>query len=109
MRDGQVHPGKEFRGNCYIPSGDKELKSAVVAVLAGEGATWVAAKAGSPAPAGAVPSGGVAGGVPLNFCCAKLSDDQLHAGKEWRGRCYIGFGGKELQLESYEVLTSGTP
>lgn len=107
MQDGQVHPGKEHRGNCYIPYGDKELKSPVVAVLAGEGATWVAAKAGTPVPAGTVPSGGVAAGVPLHFCRAKLTDGQVHAGKEWRGRCYIGFGGKELQVEAYELLTAG--
>lgn len=52
--------------------------------------------------AGAVPADAVVGGQfrgqPMNVCRMPMPNKELHSGKSWNGTCYVGFGGKELNL-----------
>lgn len=48
-------------------------------------------------PADAVESGQF-NGKPINVCKMPMPNKEVHSGKVWNGTCYVGFGGKELNL-----------
>jgi hypothetical protein len=110
QQDG-VHPGKFYNGTCSIGWGGKEVllnsgyellvntKPELAKFLS---QTWV----NPSTPASATFHGGSAGTTPLRVCRASYNNG-MHAGKEWSGQCYIGFGGQEVAVTPYEVLSLG--
>ncbi|MFZ5584444.1 MAG: DM9 repeat-containing protein [Thermodesulfobacteriota bacterium] len=99
-RDG-VHIGELRQGRCQIGWGGAELGAAPYEVLAGGGLAWVAAGEGEP-PAGAVGGGMVREGEL--FVCRARMPDGLHIGKYWRGRCNVGYRGREELAREFEIL-----
>jgi len=105
-----VHPGK-FRagfGGCNIGWGGTEHTVPVYDLLTGH-ATWV------PAASGQVPPRAIQGGVEAApesqrlYVCRANYQNGIHAGKlrpEFGG-CNLGWGGKEVTVPTYEVLTAG--
>ncbi len=105
MVDKILHPGKLVNGNCYVGYAGKEIKGALTAAeVLGSSAPvgWADVKDGK-VPAGAL-SAGVAGDVTMHFCRAKHEGKSFHAGKEWRGNCYYGYGGKEIKTAEFQVM-----
>lgn len=105
MADKNLHTGKAENGNCYVSYGGKEIKSPLkdAEVLGSSEPTgWADVKAGK-LPTGALQSG-VIGGVPMHFCRAMHEGKTLHAGKEYKGTCYYGYGGKEIKTADFQVM-----
>lgn len=102
-RDG-VHPGKYWRGECHIGWGGKEVRLDHFEVLVQPGGVnW------QPASAGHIPSPCVEGGRDQGHTqcvCRGYYRDGVHVGKTWNGRCNIGWGGREVVLDNFEVLVS---
>jgi hypothetical protein len=104
-----VHPGK-YRpgfGGCNVPWGGIEHTVQTYQLLTGDVA-WVSASDGS-IPAGAIKGGQEAAPAAqaLYVCRANYSNG-VHPGKtrpEFKG-CHISWGGKEINLLTYEVLTT---
>jgi ribosomal protein S14 len=65
---------------------------------------WLAAEAGK-LPAGAV-VGGYDGARPMQVCRVSYRGG-VHPGKVVAGRCNIGYGGREMVLAPFEVLSGG--
>ena len=108
--DGLSHPGKAWKGNCYIGFGGKGIKAAAFEVLtpAAQGSSNAAPPAPPTAPSASPPApvvswvkgvqpnavvGGNAGGTPIHVCRAPVPNKEMHPGKEWKGNCYVEFGG----------------
>jgi hypothetical protein len=104
MANGEMHAGKEWRGNCYVSFAGKEIATptAKAETLSYENSKW------TPVTGGAIPATayemGVADGKPMYICRGKVTNGEVHAGKAWNGTCYIGFAGKELGMPNFEVL-----
>lgn len=106
MANKEVHPGKEWKGNCYVSFGGKELKAPVknAEILATAAPTaWVAVQGGKFPPG--IVKAGESRGKPIGVCRAKAQDGQMHPGKLQNGTCYHGYGGKEIKAKEFEVLT----
>lgn len=65
---------------------------------------WVAKKQGDPMPANPVGGGSEVNGTP-QFVCRAPYNGGLHPGKTVADKCNITWGGKEIPMTSYEVLT----
>jgi hypothetical protein len=105
MPDKNVHPGKAVNGNCYVGFGGKEIKVPLkdAEVLASSAPTGWADVKGGKVPANALKAG-VVNGVAMHFCRAKHEGKALHAGKEYKGTCYYGYGGKEIKATEFQVM-----
>ncbi|MBI5107977.1 MAG: DUF3421 domain-containing protein [Rhodocyclales bacterium] len=105
MADKAMHPGKAGPQNCYVSYGGKEIKKplAEAEVLASSAPTGWADVKGGQVPASALKAGEV-GGVTMHFCRAKHEGKEYHAGKEWKGSCYYGYGGKEIKAAEFQVM-----
>lgn len=100
---GGVHPGKLVGQNCNIGWGGKEVLLSRYEILTGvTNHRWV------PSTGGGVPSGSFAGGEengrPLYVCRGEYRGG-THPGKLVGQNCNIGWGGEEILLAKYEVLS----
>lgn len=106
---GGLHPGKVWAGNCYIGYGGREVAVADFDIL-----TRSVPQQYAPSfpdvwrePAAIDPKmsfiAGNEGAQPMRPCRAPLQDG-VHSGKEVAGKCNIGWGGKEIVVEKYEIL-----
>ncbi|MGI0491239.1 DUF3421 domain-containing protein [Alkalinema pantanalense CENA528] len=101
-----VHPGKVVASNCNISYGGREIEIRNYEVLTNPGQRslrWVTASGGQ-VPGGAV-LGGQEPGRSLYICRAGYQNG-VHPGKVVASNCNIGYGGKEIEIRSYEVLTA---
>ena len=99
---GSLHPGKLYAGHCNIGWGGQEIARGEYEVLKSHRPLrWVSHKYGM--PSGAI-RGGEAEGYPLFVCRAKYNGG-VHPGKLYKGACNIGWGGEEIVVPRYEVLT----
>jgi hypothetical protein len=105
MADKNLHTGKTGNGNCYVSYGGKEIKAPLkdAEVLGSSAATGWADVKGGKLPADTLQSG-LIGGVPMHFCRAMHEGKELHAGKEYKGNCYYGYGGKEIKTAQFQVM-----
>lgn len=71
---------------------------------AGPGLNWIAVKDGK-IPAKATIGGKLANGVLMPVCRADMGNG-IHPGKVYNGKCYVGFGGKEVIKPVFEVLVT---
>jgi hypothetical protein len=109
QRGGGTHPGKVVGGTCSIGFMGLEHRVAKFEILAGPpGAlSWV--RGGSPQATGALAGAGLrlvkghATGLDLPVCRARVLGWQ-HPGKLVKGRCHIGYGGREMRVRNYELL-----
>jgi len=109
-----VHPGKLWKSWCHIGWGGKEVLLDTFEVLTTKpgrlGLKWVPTYSAKDAVQGGYNdmSEGF-GGYPL-FICRVSYQNGVHPGKLWKGNCNIGWGGKEIPFDKYEVLTlTGQP
>ena len=109
MSDGGTHPGKAFSGVCNIGWGgvEKSLSSGYELLVNTKPElaqylpqTWV----NPSTPANATFQGGAINNIPLRVCRAAYTGG-WHLGKEWAGKCNIGYGGKEVAEGVYQVLS----
>jgi len=103
---GGVHPGKLYKGTCYIGWGGKEVPFRQYEVMAQRGREnyrWVGARNGA-VPRNAIAGGGQ-GSTPLYVCRAKHAN-HMHPGKLYGRNCNIGLSGKELTYPTYQVMVS---
>ena len=109
--DDGIHPGKLVGGKCNIGWGGKEVSLDRYELLVnarpdGAGAyvqRWSAPGAGVVGYAG----GRLAnGGAAIRICRASYNGG-VHPGKEWQGKCHIGWGGKEVPVAPYEIFQLG--
>lgn len=101
---GGLHPGKQFKGVCYVGWGGKEIGFREYEVMIESGGPplrWIDARSGS-VPSGAI-VGGNEGSQPLYVCRANYRNS-MHPGKLVGQNCNIGLGGKELTYPDYQVL-----
>ncbi|VVC76753.1 hypothetical protein AQUSIP_20790 [Aquicella siphonis] len=73
------------------------------------GPEWVGMYSGLPLPSHAVVGGGQSFPPASLFVCRGNYRGGVHPGKLYKGRCNIGWGGNEIVLSHYEVLTSRRP
>ena len=99
---GGVHLGKAVKGQCLIGWGGREVEVRPFEILVGHGLHWTRAW-GDSVPPGAVGGGHVSDGEL--FVCRGRHRDGVHPGKLFHGKCLIGWGGHEVALTNYEVLT----
>lgn len=101
-RDGW-HPGKIVGETCNIGWGGNEVTIETYQVLVGDGleVSWVRASDGG-VPAGAF-SGGSEPGRPNLYVCRGYYRG-YQPGKIVGSSCNVGYGGKEILLNPYEVL-----
>jgi uncharacterized protein DUF3421 len=100
---GGVHPGKFFRGHCNIGWGGSEvvLDSFEIMVQIGPGPWALDGKI--PQPNTVV--GGFEKGHKLYVCVANYRGQ--HPGKLIDGKCNIGYGGREMMIDDFQLLVSG--
>ena len=62
-------------------------------------------------PANAAVSGGTVAGAPLHICRLQMANGDWHPGTEWKGNCYVGYGGKSIKksVQLADVLVVGRP
>jgi hypothetical protein len=106
-----LHPGKLYGNACHIGWGGKE----VVLTSGFQVLTLVMSPANLPffptdnwrppsqVPAARTFSAGYEGDTSLRVCRARQSNG-WHPGKEYGGKCNIGFGGEEVVASDYQVL-----
>ncbi len=102
---GGVHPGKVVGRHCNIGYGGQEIVVPRYEVLTSsqpQRIQWVSAANGS-IPGGAV-VGGQEPGRQLYVCRARHAGG-VHPGKVVGRNCNIGYGGREVVVSQYEVLT----
>ncbi|MGA1133878.1 MAG: DM9 repeat-containing protein [Prochlorotrichaceae cyanobacterium] len=103
---GGLHPGKIVGNQCNFGFGGKEIQSSNYEVLSFQGQSnqyqWVRSLSGNDQP---VLGGQEANGTSLALCRADYQGG-LHPGKVVNGRCNIGYGGEEIQLDRYETLVT---
>ncbi len=103
-----LHPGKirPGFGGAYLPYGGREVLARCYQVFMG-GGRWVRASGGR-IPRGAIPVGREAGGQYL-YAARAWYGGGLHPGKVRPGfrAAKIPYGGREVDVWSYEVLVSG--
>jgi len=102
IQPGKVRPG--FPG-AFIPFGGKEISVGTYEVLMQAG-IWIAGSNGQ-IPDGAVVCGREENGNPLFVARANVGGG-VHPGKIRFdfGAAFIGFGGQEIRVQTYEVLVS---
>jgi hypothetical protein len=106
-----VHPGKVVAGNCNIGYGGKEIVLNQFQLLVGRAAPTAPAIAWVPFT-GQVPANAYIGGqepdrtLPV---CRAAHQNGVHPGKIVAGRCNIGWGGAEVVLAQFEVMTLVPP
>jgi hypothetical protein len=110
LSDG-VHPGKYFNRQCNIGWGGTEVvKKDGFEVLVNtrhDLAAYLSQNWVSPSTAmQATFTGGNAGAAAMRVCRAAYIGG-WHPGKEWGGKCNIGYGGKEVAEGVYQVLSLG--
>lgn len=100
---GGQHPGKVVAKACNISYGGAELTIGSYEVLVADASSldWVAAAAGE-VPVGAI-AGGQENGAGLAICRFRHAG-ATHPGKLVGTRCAIGYGGKEIYSDRYEIL-----
>ena len=107
--NGGTHSGKVVGRNCNIGWGGKEIVMSSFEILLNTGAqlSWEAVT--SRIPASAVIAG-YEGGKPIYVAKGNYNNG-VHPGKVfWAGSkyiCNIGYGGKEITLNQFKVLTAG--
>ncbi len=103
---GGVTVGKYIPGtrSAYVPWGGKENRVTAIELYVGTG-VWQPMNAGDPLPAGAVAGGNEADGSLLYIIRAP-HDKAVVPGKysAGTGKGYIPFGGREIELKSWEIL-----
>lgn len=100
---GGVHPGKLYNGNCNIGWGGNEIVLSRYEVLTSRRPlAWVSASFGR-IPAGAI-QGGYQHDGPLFICQAEYHGG-THIGKIVGQNCNFGWGGREITIPYYNVLT----
>jgi hypothetical protein len=101
--NGGVHVGKVVGPNCNIGWGGAEVTLPQYEVLVGRSNRWV------PASGGVTPPNAIQGGQEANgtilFICRANYNGGVHVGKVVGTNCNIGWGGAEVTLPQYEVLT----
>lgn len=101
-----THPGKVRPGfdGCHIGYGGQEQSVPFYTLMIGKG-RWVPGQNGQ-IPPRAVQAGQEANGRPLYVCRAQFKGG-VHPGKigPSTGSCNIGYGGTELTITNYAVLT----
>lgn len=107
LQDG-VHPGKYFGGHCNIGWGNQEIVltqgyEVLVNTQPQDAQYFTQLWHSSTSASGADFHGGSVGDTRMLVCRASYNNS-IHPGKEWDGKCYIGWGGKEVALDQYEVL-----
>lgn len=101
---GGAHPGKVFHGACNFSwGGDEIVVTSRYEVLTSRHALhWAAGSYGS------VPPFAIEGGYqhdgPLYICQARYRGG-MHPGKLYKEACLIGWGGREVAIPEYYVLT----
>lgn len=106
-----MHPGKFFDGYCNIGWGGKEISLTsgyeVLVNTQPQNAKFLTQTWVSPATAASATfTGGSVGTTAMRVARASYNNS-VHPGKEWAGKCYIGFGGQEVAVAPYEVLVLG--
>jgi hypothetical protein len=104
---GGVHAGRITGANCDIGYGGKELavSGAEVLVIRSARPSWIAAGAQGQVPAQAILAG--FGDGQWRAVCRAIAGGPMRAGKVVGGYCNIGFGGKEIPVRPFQVLTVG--
>jgi hypothetical protein len=98
-----THPGKLVGKNCNIAWGEQEITLPQYEVLAGKatGLSWVYGARGS------MPKrpfyGGEEPGRQLAVCRSNYNG-AMHAGKLVSNGCQLGWGGKAVLLDTYQVM-----
>ncbi len=110
MSDG-VHPGKFFNGMCNVGWGGVEkVHTSGYELLVNtqpQNAKFFPQSWVSPATSPATTFyGGAVGNTKLRVCRAAYING-WHPGKEWEGKCNIGYGGKEVAEGVYQALSLG--
>ncbi len=98
-----THIGKVVNRRCNIGWGGREVVLNTFDVLVERRrARWVSS--GQNLPRGAV----LAGRSPAGdlYVCRGSYRDGTHIGKLFKGKCNIGWGGKEVTLDEYQVLSA---
>lgn len=100
--NGGVHPGKLIAGKCNIGWGGDEISLSQYQVLVSrQSLGWVSASFGS-VPQNAV-NGGYQHDQQLYICQAEYMGG-MHPGKVVGNACNIGWGGREISINYYNVL-----
>ncbi len=101
-----VHPGKLVGTRCNISWGGREIPLAHYEVLVSRiPLAWVSTNDGY-IPRSAIP-GGFEGDHTLFICQANYRGG-VHAGKVVANNCNFGWGGREIVMPNYRVLTAVT-
>lgn len=101
---GGVHPGKVFGNACNFGWGGNEIveTSRYEVLTSRRPLRWI------PASYGTIPAGAIEGGYqhdgPLYICQARYRGG-MHPGKLYGDNCLIGWGGQEVGIPEYYVLT----
>jgi len=106
-----VHPGKVVAGNCNIGYGGKEIVLPQFELLVGRPAPTAPGIAWVPFAGQVPPNAYIAGQEPGRQLpvCRGSHQSGLHPGKVVAGRCNIGWGGAEVVLAQFEVMTLVPP
>jgi hypothetical protein len=107
-----IHPGKLVGGKCNIGWNGEELSLDRYELLVNTrpesaGAyvqRWSAPGAGVTAYAGGMLAS--AGNAALRICRGGYNGG-IHPGKEWQGKCYIGWGGRKCRSRATKCSSSG--
>jgi hypothetical protein len=95
------HVGKVFNRACHIGWGGEEVVLHDFQVLVEPGGvSWL-----DPRRRPARPVGGSVDGRRLLVCRARHQNG-VHYGKEYEGRCHIGWGGREVAVDRYQILSA---
>jgi hypothetical protein len=70
---------------------------------------WVEMSQGDPMPGHAVIGGSQPDPEATLFVCRANYHGGVHPGKLFEGRCNIGWGGREISIDHYQVLVSRVP
>ena len=99
---GGTHPGKVVAGKCNIGWGGKEIVLSAFEVMTNKGVTlaWVR----GPSAEGMIIGGSENNGSRKLAVCRAAYQGGTHPGKVVAGNCNIGWGGKEIVLNAFEVL-----
>lgn len=95
-------PGKAFNGMCNVGWRGQEISLNNYRVLVGRHLDWRKARPGR-LPEGAV-QGGFQRGMPVYICHAAYYGKGVHPGKLEGNTCVITYGGREYDMDRYEVL-----
>jgi hypothetical protein len=106
--NGGIQSGKAFpMGRCNFSWGGLELTADNYQVLVGALYIWQSETGPlTSVPPNAVPSGN--DGAETLYVCRATYMTGIHPGKLGHGHCYIGYGGKEVVLETFDLLMNMT-